>query len=166
MRIGLKGLILLGVISLVWPSFALAGSEAVATMALKDLSGKSIRLEDFKGKVVVINFWATWCPPCLEEIPDLIMFQKNNGKKGVQIIGVNYMERADEARLKEFVKAQGINYPIVHDTDEKIEEFAKALGGIYGLPVTVVIDRGGKLVGSHVGGLTAEQLGDFVKSVL
>lgn len=166
MRIGLKYWIIFGFISWIWPSFAMAGSEAVATMALKDLSGKTIRLDDFKGKVVIINFWATWCPPCLDEIPDLIAFQKDNGKKGVQIIGVNYMERSDEGHLKEFVRTQGINYPIVYDNNETIETFSRALGGVYGLPVTKVIDRGGKLVGSYVGGLTAEQLGEFVKSVL
>ncbi|MBF0347819.1 MAG: TlpA family protein disulfide reductase [Magnetococcales bacterium] len=166
MHIWKKILALFGIIAIVLPYSATAGAEEAATMALKELSGKTIRLADYKGKVVVVNFWATWCPPCLEEIPDLVRFQKNLGGKGVQVIGVNYMERSDENHLKEFVKGQRINYPIVYDDNEKIERFASSLGGIYGLPVTKIFDRGGKLVGSYVGGLTEEQLDDFVKSLL
>ncbi|MBF0148242.1 MAG: TlpA family protein disulfide reductase [Magnetococcales bacterium] len=145
---------------------AVANPESVATLAMKDLSGKTIRLADYKGKLVVVNFWATWCPPCLEEIPDLIRFQNTYGKKGVQVIGVNYMERVDQARLKEFVDLHGINYPIIYDQIEKVEELSRAMGGIYGLPVTKIMDRNGKQVGSFVGGLTAEQLGNFIQSLL
>ncbi|HIJ85508.1 MAG: Redoxin domain protein [Magnetococcales bacterium] len=164
MGVWLRVLILHVLILFSCPAHAV--SETAATLALKDLSGATIRLNDFKGKVVVVNFWATWCPPCLEEIPDLIAFQDDYGKKGVQVVGVNYMERAGEARLKDFVARQGINYPVIHDDDDKIAEFSRSLGGVYGLPVTKVIDRNGKLVGSYMGGLTSGQLAEFIKSLL
>lgn len=162
----IRALVLIGLISLAWPGYAHAGLEEVASQPMKLLSGKTASLSDYKGKMVIINFWATWCPPCLDEIPDLIKFQSKYGSKGVQVIGVNFMERADEKRLKEFVELHGINYPIVYDDNDKIEKLSNALGGAYGLPVTKILDRSGKFVGSHVGGLTVEQLVEFVKPML
>ncbi|MBF0435967.1 MAG: TlpA family protein disulfide reductase [Magnetococcales bacterium] len=162
----IKSLVIIGLISLAWPGYSHAGMEEMAKQPMKLLSGNTVTLSDYKGKIVVVNFWATWCPPCLDEIPDLIKFQNKYGGKGVQIIGVNYMERADEKRLKEFVDLHGINYPVVYDDNDKIEKLSSALGGIYGLPVTKILDRSGKPVGSHVGGLTMEQLADFINPML
>ncbi|MBF0110972.1 MAG: TlpA family protein disulfide reductase [Magnetococcales bacterium] len=157
---------MIGIIFFLFSFQAIANSDVATNLALKDLSGKTLRLAEYKGKILVVNFWATWCPPCLEEIPDLIRFQNTYGKKGVQVIGINYLERADEARLKEFVAQHGINYPIVHGQNEQIEQLSRAMGGVYGLPVTKILDRNGTQVGSFVGGLTAEQLGGFVQSML
>jgi thiol-disulfide isomerase/thioredoxin len=135
-------------------------------MPLNTVKGGSFKLADFKGKVLVINFWATWCPPCLDEIPELIQFQKEFAKKGVQVIGIDFMERPNKERLTSFINKHEINYPIVFGKSKKMLNLAKGLGGVFGLPVTKFIDRKGNLVKSHVGGITAKQLRSYVGPML
>ncbi|MDQ2659629.1 MAG: TlpA family protein disulfide reductase [Verrucomicrobiota bacterium] len=114
---------------------------------LKDLEGKSVKLSDFKGKVVVLNFWATWCPPCRREIPDFVALQKQYADKGLVVIGVS-MDEGGAAVVKPFVKKIGINYPVVLG-DQKT---AAAYGGIRVVPTTFVIDKHGKVAAQHEGG--------------
>lgn len=108
---------------------------------LKNLEGKPVRLSDFKGKVVLLNFWATWCPPCREEIPELVSLQKQYAPQGLVVLGIA-MDEGDPAAIARFAKRKEINYPIVIGTPET----AEAYGGVQILPTTFVIDRSGKIV--------------------
>lgn len=114
---------------------------------LQDLEGKSVRLSDFKGKVVVLNFWATWCPPCRREIPDFVALQKQYADKGLVIIGVS-LDEGGAAVVKPFVKKMGINYPVVMGDQKTMA----AYGGIQVVPTTFIIDKTGKLAAQHEGG--------------
>ncbi len=108
---------------------------------LQSLEGKPVKLSDFKGKVVLLNFWATWCPPCRAEIPDLISLQKQYAPQGLVILGIS-MDEAEPASVARFAKRMEINYPVVIGTAET----AEAYGGVAVLPTTFVIDRAGNIV--------------------
>ena len=111
----------------------------------KDLDGKELSLEAYKGKVVLLNFWATWCGPCRAEIPSLIRIQEAY-KDRLQIIGMD-VDDDNEDKLRAFVKNQGINYPVVMTSDP----VRLAYGGIAALPTMFVINPEGKVVQKHVG---------------
>jgi thiol-disulfide isomerase/thioredoxin len=111
----------------------------------KDLEGKELSLEAYKGKVVLLNFWATWCGPCRAEIPSLIRMQEAY-KDHLQIIGMD-VDDDDPERLRSFVKSQGINYPVAMTSDA----VRLAYGGIAALPTVFVINRDSKVVQKHVG---------------
>jgi len=113
---------------------------------LADLDGKTVRSTDFKGRVVVLDFWATWCPPCRAEIPDFIALQKKYAARGLTVIGVS-VDQAGLKTVKSFADKNGINYPVVL-ADNKIVD---AFGGIDGLPTTFIIDRNGNIVKQHLG---------------
>jgi thiol-disulfide isomerase/thioredoxin len=113
---------------------------------LTDLNGKLVKLSDFRGKVLILDFWATWCAACRIEIPQFVELQKRYGNKGLTVIGVSLDEQGPEV-VKKFAKRFGVNYPIVIGN----EKVAEAYGGIEGIPTTFVIDREGRIVGSHIG---------------
>ena len=121
-------------------------SQAAPAWKLQNMEGKTVQLSDFKGKVVLLNFWATWCPPCRQEIPELIALQKQYADKGLVVIGVS-MDQGGPARVASFTKKMGITYPIVMG-DGKID---KAYGGIQVLPTTFIIDRKGNVVDGLLG---------------
>ena len=109
-------------------------------LSLKDLQGRTVRLSDYKGKVVLLNFWATWCPPCRAEVPDLIKWQREYGGRGLQVIGIMYPP-TDRARVRRFVRRFHVNYPVLFGSRDTKALF---IGGET-LPVTVVIDREGNV---------------------
>lgn len=113
---------------------------------LKDTAGKEVSSAEFKGKVVVLDFWATWCPPCRAEIPGYIALQKKYADKGVVIIGVSVDEQG-AAAVVPFAKAQGINYRMLLANDDAVAAF----GNIQAIPTTFVIDRDGNIRAKHVG---------------
>ncbi len=119
-------------------------SSVAPDFALPTLDGKTVKLSDFKGKVVIVDFWATWCPPCRKGIPDLIALQKEN--KNLQIIGISVDQNPDEV-IPGFVKEYGINYPVVI-ADEKV---IMSYGGIRNIPTSFVISSDGKIVSKYVG---------------
>lgn len=105
---------------------------------LTDLEGKSLSLADYRGKVVILDFWASWCPPCKREIPDFITLQKEYESRGLQIIGVGLDEQEN---IASFARENGINYPVVIGNDEIV----KLYGGISGIPTTFIIDKEGNV---------------------
>lgn len=113
---------------------------------LKDVNGKMVKSSDFSGKVVMLDFWATWCGPCRMEIPGFIELQKQYADKGLVVIGVS-LDQDGASAVKPFIEKLGINYPIVLG-DEVI---VSAFGGIEGIPTTFIIDRAGNIVRKHVG---------------
>ena len=118
--------------------------------SLPNLEGKSVSSADFRGKVLVVDFWGTWCPPCRREIPHLIELQTTHQAEGVQVVGINY-EQVPPEKVKEtiatFAKENKISYPCLVG-DEKTQE---RLGGIEGFPTTLFIDRTGKVRAKLVG---------------
>lgn len=113
--------------------------------ALTSLSGNKINLEDYKGKVVLLDFWATWCGPCRIEIPGFVQLQRKYGDQGFAIIGVSMDDGPQPVR--EFYKAFHMNYPVVMGTDKLGELY----GGILGLPTSFLIGRDGRIYAKHVG---------------
>jgi thiol-disulfide isomerase/thioredoxin len=122
---------------------------AVAAITVTDLDGRSISSNDWRGKVTIVNFWATWCPPCRAEIPDLVALQKKYGDR-LQVIGVSQDEGPIEP-VKRFAAEQHMNYPIVMMTPELDRRFP----GIHALPTSFVLDREVRVVQKHVGMLNA-----------
>lgn len=121
-------------------------SDAAPSWTLQDINGKSVQLSDFKGKVVILAFWATWCPPCRAEIPGFIELQSKYADKGFAVIGVS-LDQGGAAVVKAFSEKAQINYPVVLGD----QATAAAYGGIFSLPTTYLIDRDGKVAGVHVG---------------
>jgi thiol-disulfide isomerase/thioredoxin len=113
---------------------------------LTSLAGDKISLSDFKGKIVIVDFWATWCPPCRRGIPDLISIQ-NKYKNKVAVIGISLDRENTKAGVPSFVKKMGINYPIVYFTDKVINDF----GGVNAIPTSFIIDQKGNIVSKMVG---------------
>jgi len=114
---------------------------------LKDLQGKNIRLSDYRGKVVLLNFWATWCPPCKEEMPWFVDLQQRYGAQGLQVIGIA-MDDAGQKAVGSFAEKLGVNYPVLLGK----ESVAESYGNVQFLPDTFYIGRDGKIV-KHVQGL-------------
>ncbi|MEJ2359832.1 MAG: TlpA disulfide reductase family protein [Gammaproteobacteria bacterium] len=120
--------------------------------ALPDLNGKIHHLSDYRGKWVIVNYWATWCPPCREEIPQLEAFYNANRRDAV-VLGVNY-EDNDPASLKSFVDEHMITYPILLADVDRPTVF----GRLYGLPTSFIVSPQGKLVQSRTGPVTRQYL--------
>ena len=122
------------------PIIAVGQTSNAPTLVLKDLRGRALRLSDYKGKVVVLNFWATWCPPCRAEMPDLIKMQREYRSRGLQVVGITYPPE-EIAEVRQFVRKLGVNYPIALGTRETKSLFDETET----LPLTIVIDREGKV---------------------
>jgi cytochrome c biogenesis protein CcmG/thiol:disulfide interchange protein DsbE len=120
--------------------------KPAAEFALKDSNGKTVKLSDFKGKVVLLNFWATWCGPCKIEIPWFIEFEQAYRDKGLVILGVAMDEEGWEA-VKPYMDSKKINYRVVIGDDITAQRY----GGVESLPTTFLIDREGRTAGVHVG---------------
>jgi thiol-disulfide isomerase/thioredoxin len=120
--------------------------ENTAGWKLTDLNGRNVSFSDFRGKVVILDFWATWCMPCRIEIPHFVELQKQYGAKGLAVIGVSLDEQGPDV-VKRFVKQFEVNYSIVIGN----EKIAEKYGGIVALPTTFVIDRQGRIVSQHIG---------------
>ncbi len=129
---------------------------------LQDLDGNTVSLSDYKGKVVFVNFWATWCPPCRAEIPHFVELIDEYGKDGFAIIGISIDDPGDHKKIPGFMKQYKINYPILLDDNKTRFDY----GGIGSIPTTFVIDREGKALGKIVGARSKEQFEGIIKQVL
>ncbi len=134
---------------------SLEGKEAVAapSFSLVDIQGNTLSLSSLKGKVIFLNFWATWCPPCRQEIPDFIEAYEKHKEQGMVIIGVS-LNRTGIDAVKKFVDENNINYPIAMATSELIDSYKP---GRF-IPTTIFIDPEGNIQGKHVGYLDKETL--------
>jgi cytochrome c biogenesis protein CcmG/thiol:disulfide interchange protein DsbE len=128
---------------------------------LKDADGKVVHLSDYKGKVVLLDFWATWCGPCGVEIPWFTEFQRKYKDRGFTVLGVS-MDDGGWKDVKPFVAAQKINYQIVLGDDKTSDRF----GDVEALPTTFVIDRQGRIASVHVGLTDRKEFDDAIQKLL
>lgn len=131
------------------------------SFALQDLTGQTWRMSDWRGQVVVLNFWAPWCIPCRKEMPMLVQVQKELAVQGLQIVGLS-VDRADNVR--QFIRQHPVNYPILIGLNAVLD-----LQGRYGetrLPFTVIVDRAGRVVAEHLGELDRQALMNMLQPLL
>jgi peroxiredoxin len=127
--------------------------------SLKDLKGSTVKLSDYAGKVVILNFWATWCPPCKTELPDFVKFYDSNCNNGIEIIGIAVGSKPEE--VKKMAEEYKITYPLCI-SDGKVESL---YGGVRFVPTTVIIDRKGNIKMKKTGALSEEELKKIVKGL-
>lgn len=131
-----------------------------ADFTLLDLDGQPVRLSQFRGQAVVLNFWASWCPACRAEARDFGDFARRYRERGVVVVGVNLREDAATARA--FAEANGMDYPLLRDADGAVSR----MYGVVGIPTTIFIDAVGGMRARHVGVLNADQLADYIAPLL
>ena len=129
------------------PACPVNAKPAPLKYTLKDVDNKPLNLESLKGKVILLDFWATWCGPCKVEIPWFIEFQNKYGKQGLQVVGVSIDDTLD--KLKPYAERMKMNYVVLQGLDH--DDIQDAFGPMFGVPVTIVISRDGKSCFKHVG---------------
>jgi thiol-disulfide isomerase/thioredoxin len=140
------------------------------TIALKDLNDQDVTLAQYKGKVVLVNFWATWCGPCKVEIPWMIEFQQKYGPRGFTVLGVSMDEDGkkavqpflDKERFDVNGQKVAMNYPIVFGSDAIAEKF----GGVMGLPTSMLYTRDGKKIRTIVGLVNHDEISKVIEGLL
>ena len=138
-----------------------ANNHPVApNFALADLDGKKLSLADYKGKVVLVDFWATWCSPCREEIPRFVEFQKQYGDQGFQIVGISMDDSVKPVR--DFSKEFKLNYPVVMGDTATSD----AYGGVLGLPINILVGRDGRIYAKYTGMTDLKALESEIKAQL
>jgi len=125
-----------------------------------DLDGHKLTLSDFKGKVVLLNFWATWCAPCRSEIPHFVEMQNKYGPQGFQVIGISMDD--DAKPVREFYQEYKLNYPVAVGDDKLAERY----GGVLGLPINFIIDREGRIYAKHLGATDVSVFDQQVQELL
>ncbi|MFH1288443.1 MAG: redoxin domain-containing protein [bacterium] len=123
-------------------------TEPAPNFTLPDIDGKNVSLTDFSGKVIILDFWATWCPPCRSEIPHFVELYDTYKDKGLVIIGIDVDPKENASVLKPFAAQYGITYPLLLGT----EQVENLYGGIQYIPTTFIIDRNGNIIQEFVGG--------------
>jgi peroxiredoxin len=137
-----------------------AVDSAAPQFSLRDIDGKPVSLASYQGKVVLLNFWATWCTPCRGEIPQFVEFQHTLGPQGLQLIGISM---DDEAKpVHEFYQQFKMNYPVAIGNTNLAESY----GGVLGLPVTFLIGRDGRIAAKYVGATDLAALQQKIQSLL
>src|SRR4051812_41717051 len=126
------------------PAYA---KPANLNFTLKDVNGKDVKLSSFKGRVILLDFWATWCEPCKMEIPWFAEFQTKYASRGFQALGVSVDDTAE--KLKPYIAKYKMNYPVLLGLNH--DDVQNAYGPLWGIPVTVIIGRDGRICGRHTG---------------
>lgn len=135
--------------------------QSAPDFVLKDIDGKTVRLSDYRGKAVVVNFWATWCPPCKIEMPWLVDLENKYRSQGLEIIGVA-LDEASKEEITKFAHDMKLNYSVVIGDDST----ADAYGNVQMLPTTFYIDRSGRIVERVVGITGRGEIEDYMKEAL
>lgn len=136
-------------------------ASAAPAFDLVDSQGKSHKLSQYKGKWVLVNYWATWCPPCLMELPDLVALHKNK-KNNLVVLGVA-MDFQDPQEVRDFVRERRIPYPIILGDEQAIDRIIDQVGPVRGLPTTYLYNPQGKQVAYNVGMLSQEAVESYIK---
>lgn len=138
---------------------ALVGDRA-PDLVLPDLEGKPVQLSRLTGKVVVVNFWATWCDPCRDELPDFVKLHQEYRGRGLEVIGIS-MDKGKDERVKAFVKEFGIDYPIVIGDIQVARQWL-----VRGIPMTFLVDRAGKIARVIPGATDKRSLEEGIRPLL
>jgi peroxiredoxin len=143
------------------PACTADARRANLNFVLKDVDNKNVKLADYRGKVVLLNFWATWCVPCRTEIPWFVEFQHTYGSRGFQALGVSADDTLD--KLKPFVQDMKMTYPVLQGLGRNnlLDTY-----GVVGLPVTVLIARDGRLCARHTGMVERQRLANAIEELL
>lgn len=138
-------------------------ASALLALSLPDVAGKEQSIGQWRGKVVVVNFWATWCAPCREEMPEFVRAQTEFGSRGLQFVGIA-VDQAD--KVDQFAKDLGLNYPTLIGGYGAVE-LSRTLGNrLAALPFTIIVDRQGQVVHTQLGPLKSSQLRSIVSKLL
>ena len=143
------------------PTEKMAWGDAADFTLPSVVDGKPVTLSSFKGKVIILNFWATWCPPCRMELPDFVQLYAAYKDKGLVIVGVGLDEGGAEV-INKFMQKQPLNYPVLAGN----KDVTKAYGGIQGIPTTFIIDKDGNIKNKIVGARTKEFFEKEIKKYL
>jgi thiol-disulfide isomerase/thioredoxin len=140
----------------------LEAKPANLDFTLKDMHDKDVSLADFKGKVLLVDFWATWCGPCKVEIPGFIEMQDKYGPQGFQVVGISIDDKAEQ--LRPYAEEMKMNYPVLQGLGR--DDVTDALGPIFGVPTTLIISRDGRICGKHEGMASKETFENEIKQLL
>ena len=135
--------------------------KAAPDFHLKDSDGKAVKLSDYRGKVVLLDFWATWCGPCKIEIPWFMEFQRAKQNQGFEVIGVS-MDEDGWSAVRPFLKEMQVNYRVLLGDDKTADSY----GGLEALPTTFIIDRDGRIAATHVGVANKKDFEDVIDQLL
>jgi thiol-disulfide isomerase/thioredoxin len=138
--------------------------QANLKFTVNDMNGQKVSLESFKGKVIVLDFWATWCPPCKAEIPGFVELQQAYGAKGLQFIGVSVDADDTPAMLKTFATEFKMNYPVLVGGDR--DDLQDAYGPMWGIPTTFLISRDGRICRKNSGLVGKDKYETDIKGLL
>jgi|SRR5271157_4611480 len=137
-----------------------ASGNAAPDFTVTDIDGKKLSLSDYRGKVVLLDFWATWCTPCRAEIPAFVEMQQKYGPQGFQVVGISMDD--DAKPVKEFYRQFNMNYPVALGDDK----LAQSFGGVLGLPVNFIIDREGRIHAKYLGATDVAVIDKAVSDLL
>jgi len=139
------------------------GDRGIAPdFTLVDASGRRVTLSDYRGKVVLLNFWATWCSPCDREIPWFVQFQESNARRGFTVLGVS-MDEGGWASVGPYIERKGVNYPVMIGNDEVAGLFG---GKHFPMPLTLIIDRSGRIAAIHAGSCRKDEYESDINTVI
>lgn len=157
----MKKNILINLVKILFVSLlAMVSVQASDDIEFKTLEGKIVKLSDYKGKWVIVNYWATWCPPCLVEMPELSLFHEEHKDKDAIVLGVNYEEISTQ-KVNGFLKEQMIEFPVVQEINGA-DGRTTSFGILKGLPTTYMVSPTGEIVAARVGMVNQKMLEGFI----